>query len=221
MVFLPFLSKASTWDDNELRYCLRAICQYVPDDRVILVGNAPDWYAAPYIPYNDIRLLSFKTWNIIEKIKLHAPDDDFILLNDDIFLLAPFKENHYKGLLSETQKGIATHYRRQVKATIEVLGDTEDFDTHGPMKINGRDFKRLPWPEYRDPYILARTFYAFYAEPYGKFYPDLKIKARLSTAQLDELLRDRLYFSVADSAINLSLANWLKNKFPNKCKYEK
>jgi hypothetical protein len=220
MVIIPFLCNASTWDDNELRYCLRSICEYQPDIRVLLVGNPPAWYRGEYLPYDDKKGLVFKTWNIIEKIKLAAPYEDFILTNDDIFLLAPFRENHYKGSLSDTHKGLATHYRAQVDATIDLIGDTPDFDTHGPMQMNGKKFRALPWPEYRDPYILARTFYAHYTGKAGDFYPDLKINRRYTPDQLTELLKDRLYFSISDAGINLALATWLKNKFPNKCKYE-
>lgn len=186
----------------------------------MLVGTPPSWYTGPRQYYHDIRLTELKTWNIINKIKLAAPDGDFILMNDDIFLLAPVTINHYKGNLLDTHKGLTTHYRKQVEATVQLIGDVQDFDTHGPMKMNGQAFKNLPWPPYKDPYILLKTFYAFHAGDRGSFYPDLKLTRRYTETQLSELLRYRLYFSISDAAINLALASWLKNRFPNKCKYE-
>lgn len=221
MVIIPFLSNASGWDDNELRYCLRSICEHIPDDRVIIVGTPPSWYTGERMAYNDKKGLAFKTWNIIEKIKLAAPEGEFIFLNDDIFILAPVCGNHYKGDLSQTHKGLGTYYRRQVEATIALIGDVPDFDTHGPMIMNGKVFKALPWPAYKEPYILLKTFYAYYTHDAGGFYPDLKLTRRYTPAQLIELLEGRLYFSVSDSGINLALATWLKNRFPQKCKYEK
>lgn len=218
-VLIPFHSTGSTWRNNELRYCLRSICQFVPDNDVLIIGNPPEWYNGNFHPFKDLQGLNFKTWNILQKILSVCLDEDFLLMNDDIYLLAPFAGNHYKGRLFETHAGRPSYYRKQVLKTYEVLGDVMDYDSHAPMMIDGSLFMRIEWPEFTEPYILMKTYYQSYARE-GTHYPDLKITERLNPEQIETLLKDRLYFSTGDN-IHTHLENYFKKTFPNPCKYEK
>ena len=143
-------------DNEELRYSLRSIAKNAPEGRVWLVGGKPDWFNGDYIKVND-RGSKFK--NIADCLYAAASSDDvsddFILMNDDFFILeniANFlplyggtlasKIASYTNLLGPT---VYSGILGKAKKYMESKGIKEplDYDIHVPLQVNKKKFLEL------------------------------------------------------------------------------
>lgn len=66
-VVIP-LGSGSRWQDNELRFCLRAVEKHLKGyDRIYIVGRKPDWIQnIEFIPYVEAHT---RERNIMEKVR--------------------------------------------------------------------------------------------------------------------------------------------------------
>ncbi|MFA9220547.1 MAG: hypothetical protein ACEQSL_05110, partial [Sediminibacterium sp.] len=146
------LGIGSPWQDNELRYSLRSVQQYLKDfDRVFIVGERPAWLQnIVHVPCRDG---SQKERNIMEKIlKVCATDvsDDFFFLNDDHFLLQETSTinfpYYYTGTLEETASTRHymkpyTHSLRNTQSALMKNNYPQNYyDIHTPIVYSKKDF---------------------------------------------------------------------------------
>lgn len=144
-ICIPYLRNYShelEWSIKSLKntehgdvYVLGQAPDYAIDAKVITPQAPPMW--ARISPYNDV----------IHKILTYAEkhDGDFLLMNDDIFLMDKYDGTvHHRGLLSDRTQGNLTTYLQGLKNTEDWLvqnGYTiKDYDCHTPMIMNSRKF---------------------------------------------------------------------------------
>lgn len=138
-----------TGDNEELRYSIRSVVKYATYDNIWVIGNKPDWYKGNYIEVKDI---GHKFENITNCYKIlpsiGALSEDFVLMNDDFFILKPLGRMpiFYDGTLTNKIdshtliNGLSKYARILIKAKKELMKNgIEDplcYEVHMPMVFN-------------------------------------------------------------------------------------
>lgn len=211
--------------NEELRYSLRSLKNF-PHDKVFIVGGCPedlipDTYI--YIPQTQNK---WENVNKMLKIICDNPlvSDDFWLFNDDFFVMEKitnptnyFNEDLYKRIVTiENKYKRITPYTqliRDVCVELESMGcETKDYTLHVPLLINkAKMFELLNISDC----IGFRSLYANYYKIGGKQMRDVKIVSRTKP------YRGGIYLSTDDNSFKGYVGQQIRERFPNKCKYEK
>lgn len=158
-VLIPYLASAAAGE--ELKYALRAWEKnYEGPIKVVVVGDNEDWFSKEIIhlplevhtipedcgcpnpkqirnPQADV------AHKLLYAITSGAVDGEFILTNDDIFLLGPTTLNDLKqpkilgNLADITKKGLYADNARRTAAMLKSAGkETLNYGTHTPMVLD-------------------------------------------------------------------------------------
>lgn len=223
-----------TKDNKELIYSLRSL-QYIKHNKIFIIGDLPDFPIVNinYIPSNALDSRYETTTNHI-KVACHCKElsDDFILMNDDFYFLRPStleELNLNRGPLKEVVRfyhknhNPLTRYDRLVEQTYlhyKEIGQNDiiSFELHTPMIINKNNFLSiLPMLSSEALHCCKRTIYGNKFIKNSKSIEDVKI---LTCSAIDENKWDQMSFISTSRAMISRVEPYLKNKFPNKCKYE-
>lgn len=230
------LGTGSGWQDNELRFSLRAIETYLSDiGNVFVVGPQPKFLTnVIHIPFND--RFACKERNIMIKLARACGHPElsssFLHLHDDHFCLFPQSActipNWASSSLERTAQAAKpqNHWRQAVLNTHKALLSkglpTKNFDLHYPMRINKEIYPeimdRYNWAEPRG--FVVKSLYGNTAGITPTMSPDLKIDYRCSIADLVARLRARKWFSVGPSGLTGEFKKLLEALFPQPSKYE-
>lgn len=229
-VVIP-MGTGSQSGDNELRFCLRAIERLLKGYRnIYIVGHLPRWCTnVVHVKHNEYHP---KANNIHDKIAAacNHPDitDDFILFNDDYFLVqavdAPIYPYYYSdSALDEVmQRPKADPYRRLVVDTYSEINTARYYDIHCPIVINKEAFLSQPYNRKYEGGILVKTSYCAHFQPINSIKradPILRDKHTIEEIRAIELTTDLI--SIHDTAINPDLIEWIETKYPYPSSYEK
>lgn len=222
------LGTGSRLKNVELRFCLRAIEKYLTGYRnVYIVGECPTWVQnVKHIPKPDIagRVPDF---NIMEKISVACTDNevssDFIMFNDDHFLLKPFDAAtfpyYFDGDLDTyVKKRGLDGYGRRANNTLKTLQTLnlprKYFDIHTPIVYNKDQFlKHVTAQDWTKPDgFIIKSLYANSLKIEGTQMKDNKINR--PPQELD------LIFSTYPQ-VKASITRFLIEQFPEMSKFEK
>ena len=155
MDILYILGRGSKHDNLELRLSLRTLeTNGKHIDRLFIVGNKPDWVKnAIHIPAEDTyqpmnnhchKVLKAISWGI---------SDNFLLMNDDFFMLKPFDAEkypyYYRGEMTLFEKelngGKLSQYHNGLNRTYEMLKSMGIekpllYNVHCPIIYNSEKF---------------------------------------------------------------------------------
>ena len=220
------LGTGSKWDDNELRYSLRSL-QYLKHNRVFIVGECPDWAVnVCHVPAGDIYGKQ-KQRNALHKLQRAITTDlseDFILMNDDFFLLRPMKASYqYRQTLRQALQGDAGGpYLEAIRNTQAMFPDGLDYSLHTPFVYNKAKLARTIEACGDEP-VLLRTVYGNMHEVGGEAMDDVKIHSAeefslfwrvTGFADLDSI-------STSDETVlSGSFQRWVMAKYPEPSIYE-
>jgi hypothetical protein len=230
------IGDGSSWNDNELRYCLRAVDKYAKDiGNVYLIGRKPSWVRnVNHIHVTDTPGPENKERNICNKVLAACNDaritPEFIFMNDDHFLLSeiPPLPFYYQQNLeaSLVRRQIQDQYWNALNNTHRALVKegfrTVNFDIHCPIIYDKEAFKQvMAMYDWTIPcgYVI-KSLYCNTLEVTGMLEMDLKIKHRLNCFQLEALTKDRKFFSIDDMAICADMTTYLDYLYPDKSRYE-
>ena len=133
------LSYDPTDNYSELRFSLRSLSRYCNDvDDLYIVGNKPSWIKnVKHIPVED----RYYPWgnHLIKVLTAFKHTDNFLLLNDDFYMLAPFSAGKYpyfdRGKICGTGQ---TNYNKILLKTSEYLQkrglNTLHYGVHCPIR---------------------------------------------------------------------------------------
>lgn len=132
MIVVYALKDTPTRNDIELRYSLRSI----PYDKVYIVtGKKRDWIQnVHWIECKDVlcRYESVKR-KVVEACKVIGKP--FLFMNDDMYLLEPFKQvDYYNGYLKD-KPIIGSKQQRIFKSAMAESRDGRNYSVHSPMII--------------------------------------------------------------------------------------
>jgi len=226
MLDIIYLYKLS--NTEELKYSLRSIERNLPHKKVYIVGDRPDWIQnITHIPIAD--LTSTKGINTAFKLKQISLnpniDENFAVFCDDYFILKPIKDiEHYHSkdlkTLLEFRKNHNKHWKA-LKRVLEIFPEGLNYDVHHPYLFNKEKLKALfEKYDYRQNYAIASLYCNEYKVESIKVVDNkireiTKFKARILDPNLNFLSTSNNFFNT------IEVQNYIKNKFPNKSKYEK
>jgi hypothetical protein len=221
--------------NEELRYTIRSICKNMPHRKIWLAGYSPKWlygigYIKVQVPYGS----KYKkaAANILAACRDPRVSDDFLLFNDDFFVMQPITDfqNLHRGPLIDHLKRLekdyaAKPYYEGMKRTYDILRrmgfeNPVNYGLHIPMIINKKKWleawemqeeynpKRLP--------LHLRTFYGNVFQVGGEQIDDVKL------AKLTEIPSgEELFLSSNDNSFAIgNIGDYVRSKFYQPCKYE-
>lgn len=240
-ILIP-LGTGSTWQNNELRYCLRSIERFATGfDRIFITGIDPGFLntnlvengnklvvrAIPDIAGNKQSRIAYKILNTFKQTDI---SDEIIFFNDDFVLNGPVDLSsvpyYQRGdLLVTAPRHQCSLYRQELAATHAALQSagkpTYHYDIHCPIIYRRQEFIALEdwWIASRAQKIgcVVKSIYAnnVLTEP-GPYMSDCKVRGQ-TREQFEKKIKGRWIFSYGDEALKGSfLKNWLASKFPEK-----
>ena len=212
--------------NEELKYSLRSVCENLQFNRLWIFGGCPKEITP------DVRIRVVQTgrtkWDRVRRMFIKACEnkdltDDFILFNDDFFVMQKTDEipTWYRATLDDHIKVLAKgNYANLLKCArknLEVRKKTTlSYELHVPFVFNKKKLLKLirETPELH----CTRTLYGNMYKIGGEKHNDVKIFN--SKPAFD--YKNSQFLSTDDTVVNINNDAWrfIKKSFPNKCKYE-
>jgi hypothetical protein len=229
------LRNDSTWNNNEIRYCLRSVEKHLTGIRdVYIIGHKPKFLQnVVHIPMRDPS--PYVTVNIKNKVLRACEEkglsDDFLFMNDDHYLMPKFNirclyySKTLKHAVSSTKNSI---YRLILNNTIMFTGHDQLFyDVHTPTVFNKAAFKSImERPAWDIQFgIVMKTWYWFNHIPDGDMPVHTEIsdgKIRSPKADWADIAYHSQFTPVISSSdrVGPGMVKFLERMFPEKSKYE-
>jgi hypothetical protein len=219
-------------ENEELRYSLRSIEFNMPHDNVWVVGGKPDWYSGNYIPVEQSGRKYENARNNLKAIVNSVEiSEDFILMNDDFFVIDKIDNvpYWYTGSLKSRIKDLTdgygpnTTYLRMLALTEKTIRKTGiqeplDYELHTPMIMN----RHKLGPIIEMPSLWRSTYGNLY-EVGGFEHEDIKVYSDFSFEKRNGLpidISNECFLSGSDRSFGLLYKKILKDQFQNPSKYE-
>ena len=223
-------------ENEELRYSIRSVVENMPHSKIWVVGGKPSWYTG-----NHIEIRQFKTKFANARANMNAivssPDisDDFILMNDDFFVMQQIEDvvDYYSGPLAKKidyfrkkhpssayTKLLLRSYKEMKRHGIQI---PLDYTLHIPMKMNKQKLADiLPLSiSWRIAYGNIYNVGGVMVEATGGPTKDVKIyveNGELTDVSWNPL--SEIYLSTEDRAFE-RMKDFFEEKFPKPSPYEK
>lgn len=226
------LGNGSKQRNLELRCALRSIETYLSNvGEVFIIGELPDFVTnVIHIPFEEDKRLRYRDRNIMLKMKAACEDervsDDFLMLHDDHFLLAPYEADKFPYYHHGIMQAVDNQYGQTKQNTINAFGKDRinDYDCHCPILFNKQMFLRtvsIPDWNIRFGYCL-KTLYCVSNGIEGEQVEDLKIRYLSAELDIRKAIEGRKWFSIGDKAFNYTdMGKVLSELYPVKSRYER
>lgn len=235
------LGTGSGWNNNEIRFSLRALEKNLRGYRyVYVIGECPSWLRnVRHIPFKD-ELKQNADGNIARKVLRVCQEEDlsdsFLFINDDHIIMKPIDAvsipPYHKGDLKERPKSYfqETFWRGRLFRTMNVLKEkglsTLHYDCHVPMLIDKHLFpgtiKQFDFEQ-----NIGYTMKSLYGNVvHGVKAPKLDgekvtLFKKLNTmSQLTRRVTGRQFVAFNDEGLNSIVKLWLYKVFPEPSSYE-
>lgn len=211
MDIVYILGSGSLANDEEILFSARSVCKNMLDlGNVYVVGEYPKHLpGAIHIQANDPMPEGWK--NVYHKIckacSIEDLSDEFLLFNDDFFMLEPFEgENYPFYALKGTNGGTCGQH---------------SFQVHAPMRLSKELFLKMPFDTNSNACKSFRSFFGnFYGAP-AKFIDDPIIRVGANVTNFDEQIAGLPFFSISNqSFLNAEFSDWIRTLYPEACKLE-
>lgn len=209
--------------NEELRYSIRSIVKNLNAKTVWIVGNKPDWYTGNFIEVKDAGNKFENITKCYEVIsQSNSISEDFILMNDDFFVMMPTAMIPvvYNGTLSEKieshiEEQGPTAYSRVLKNANIYLKNNKiknalNYDVHFPMQINRNLLSKIDLSIYAPRSVYGNTYSIG-----GDQMKDVKVYASSG----DIYLGNHQFLSTEDKSFKKLLPQ-MKQFFPDPSPYE-
>ena len=229
---MDFVYICRSGDNEELRYSIRSVLNSFPDGVIWVIGGRPDWYCGNYIEVSQDKNTYTNAVNNLKALCNSLEiDKDFILMNDDFFIInkidsvkyfyggtLPEKISLYKDLTGSSSyidKLVKTSNRLQKYKIEQPL----DYELHVPFPMNKEQLSKVL---VKNDKLLYRSIYGNLFNVGGSKIEDVKVydHGGLIKKSFDYLNSYSDFLSTTDSSFNM-IGPILKEKFPNKSHCEK
>lgn len=228
---MDFVYICGPGETDELRYSIRSVIANAPHGKIWVVGSKPSWYTGDYI---EVVQDSPKYINAINNLKAICESkdisDDFVLMNDDFYILNPISDIKYTfsgSLDDKIDKYLdlvpGSSYTRKLQETRtrllkEGVSKPLDYELHVPMPMNKANLKRC----LINPNVLWRSMYGNLFNVGGIQMSDVKVYTqgtlRFNSYSMDDLKYD--YLSSDDSSYWIIKKKILEPMFQDPSPYE-
>lgn len=214
-------------DNEELRYSIRSVVQNLPHKDIWVIGYKPKWYIGNFI---SVENTTTKFENIRLALKTAAEDqrisNDFILMNDDFFIINPVKTvvplhggllidkiNRYRDILGPNRYVtiLENTYKFLIKSKIE---NPLDYDIHTPMPMNKNNVLKIINRKH-----FPRSLYGNIFNIGGELIKDVKVYPK-DNLMWQEIDINSSYLSAQDDSFDIIYNEKLKQMFNKPSKYE-
>ena len=217
-------------NSEEIIYSIRSVCKNFPYRKIWIYGGKPQ-NITPDCMVELTQTGNNKWEKVNNTLKAICKNDDitpdFWLFNDDFFVMKKVKKVDYMiggTLWAKAQKigrkfgGRDSKYSEQLKDTARILRDKGydrlDYALHVPMLINRKkaletlkEFKGCP---------MFRSLYGNHHKVGGVITTDVKFANEIEMPTGEET-----FISTDDNSFkNGKVGEYIRNAFPDKCKYE-
>lgn len=215
-----------TKENEELRYSLRSLSNF-PHGKVWFYGGCPDGLNPDFhVPVKQDKDNKWKNVSMMLDMACKNPQitKDFWLFNDDFFIMEKVDQpkNYYRGDLYkrivqlEDKHGGITQYSSELRKMcqeLEALGcSSKNYAVHYPMLINRK--KAMELLNITDN-PMFRSLYGNFANVKAEWTNDCKIVSK------DKEWKGSDYLSTEDKAFAEGIVGkQIRERFPDKCKYE-
>jgi hypothetical protein len=229
-------------DSRDLRYSLRSL-QNLPEASVFLVGEKPAWAQnVTHIPVDQTKTKNENVaMNRTAAIRSEDISEDFVLMNDDFFIMKPITE--IPRLNFGLMKDVLCSYRiRYPEGSdyIQRMGDLYEllksqgfeeplsYELHVPMQVKKSVIIRLQHERAGKPMHQFRTYYGNHTHMGGESVEDVKIfldhthNPRQYVADPEGYLNSQTFLSTTGGVFDRGLAGeFVRSAFPGKSRFEK
>lgn len=171
-----YYRKSCEGDEDQIKYSIRSACKNLNPSKVIIIGDKPSWFIESdrAIHINSQNPLKPRTWtigwvpflhfcNAMERLE-QLEIDDFLLMNDDFFILKPIKdwidlERSEKSYREKTVR--CQPYHIKTLKVFKIVPTRRFFNLHAPMRMRIPYVKvmSLFWTYYSDKDLDFRNLY--------------------------------------------------------------
>jgi hypothetical protein len=214
-------------DNEELRYSIRSVIENGPNGNIWVVGGKPDWYTGNFIFVEKNRNKFTHVRNSLTAvIDSDLIKNDFILMNDDFFIIKPLQTipvlngGTLRQKISKYNRGSGSYgamlyqvfyYLRRIEPTKDPL----DYELHVPMQMKKSNLAKI----IKKPY-LWRSLYGNIFQVGGKSIRDVKVYPKDSLEDALEIMKNSPYVSTTEVSFNNIIGHKIKEMFPKSSKYE-
>lgn len=240
MDFVYLLKHDIENNSEEFRYSLRSLCN-IPHERVVVIGDKPKWLKnVLHIPVAQDKT---KHENVNANIKAAIADnqisDEFVLMNDDFFIMQPLDKieplhfgnmqeviDHYRERYQEDTPYIQNMVHAMKLLQSHGYANPYSYELHMPMVMQRSKLKEL-YEEYDGRLYQFRSYYGNYAQVGGDKVTDVKVF--LDPTHNDKLFNDnprkylasQQYLSATGGAFKKGIVGeFIRNVFVEKSSYE-
>lgn len=218
-------------DTEELKYSIRSVVSNMPNGRIWIIGDKPDWYVGNFIEVPQTKTKTINAKNNLQAI-CGSPQisEDIVLMNDDFFAINRVRKikNFHGGFLAQKIEAYedmflgTNSYIEQLKRThkrLLRLGIEKplDYEIHVPMLMTKSGLKRALKGD-----TLWRSSYGNMFGIGGTEISDVKVYHSgpliKKTYDINSLKYD--YISTDDSSFEMVKEALLKDLFPEPSIYE-
>jgi hypothetical protein len=234
MDLLYILGTGSVWENNEIRYSLRSVEKNVLDlGKVFVVGECPDWLTnIEHISCPDAYNIKWRNGytKILKGCECPDLSEDFLLMNDDFFILKPIRACDYPYYVVGEIKSQSSFFKADfltspvaTKKSLPFSGHSVlNYAVHRPMRINKKEYLEMPRADLKMRGFSPRTFYGNYYNKPAKMVKDINLTPLSSEKVFDEAVKERREIGIfSATAKSKVFREWIHKKFPNPSKYEK
>lgn len=219
------------YENEELRYSLRSVDLNLPHRNVWIYGMPPCGIEVDHVARfgQTGRTKWDRVRSMFEKLDLnYGLSDNFILMNDDFFIMKPIKElkNYYGGSLQERINVIEKHFNGPTSYTVRLRRTqeylkankltTKNYELHIPMIVNKAKFKEQ-LDRYKGLNGASRSFYGNTYKIGGTKCKDVKVY------DLDgNFNHNTTFLSTSDQSFYFGeVGKFIREKFPYKSRFER
>lgn len=223
MDIVYILGKGSVWEDNEIRFSLRSIEKNISDlGNVFVVGERPHWLRnIIYIPASDPfeRKWQNASWKIGKACRDNSVSSDFLLMNDDFFIVKPVEAKSYPYYCTLS---FSLSLNSAVLKRLSNKKGFSSFAVHRPFRYNKENFLKLPPPPMSALGFSLRTYYGNYYNLKGITCKDPLFSPLQNVKDFDRLILNYTDFSILSStARSQTFRDWIRGRFPEPSRFEK
>jgi hypothetical protein len=235
------LGTGSNWNNNEIRFSLRAIEKNLKGvGNIFVIGEKPDWMQnVIHIAHPDEFGPANADGNIIRKVLRAIQDerlsDRFLFINDDHIVIKPINACdvpyfHKGDMTTYKEEYFKTPYwRKRLGRTRDVLVfkgiPAYHYDCHTPIVFDKDKFPEV-MKQFDYGVKPGYTMKSIYANTVGVDGVLLSTEKRtvfeyFTRSQIEKRLAECTFLSFNDGGLNHDLKMWLAENFPEQSRFEK